>query len=122
MSDSATPRVVAYQDPPSMGFSRQEYWKEYPKGLEIISQDISLQCERLEYSKSTELMFNCTETKGKAYFRKERECILFSSEEKIKARTRKSSISLANWISVMTLTIAICFYLFIFTVLGLCCA
>ena len=26
MSDSATPWTVAYQAPPSMGFSRQEYW------------------------------------------------------------------------------------------------
>ena len=26
----ATPWAVAYQAPPSMGFSRQEYWSEYP--------------------------------------------------------------------------------------------
>ena len=25
-----TPRTVAYQAPPSMGFSRQEYWSELP--------------------------------------------------------------------------------------------
>ena len=25
-----TPWTVAYQDPPSMGFSRQEYWSEVP--------------------------------------------------------------------------------------------
>ena len=27
---SATPRTAAYQAPPSMGFSRQEYWSEVP--------------------------------------------------------------------------------------------
>ena len=26
ISDSATPSTVAFQAPPSMGFSRQEYW------------------------------------------------------------------------------------------------
>ena len=26
----ATPRTVAYQAPPSMGFSRQEYWSRVP--------------------------------------------------------------------------------------------
>ena len=26
----ATPRAVAYQAPPSMGFSRQEYWSGLP--------------------------------------------------------------------------------------------
>ena len=26
----ATPWTVAYQDPPSMGFSRQEYWSQLP--------------------------------------------------------------------------------------------
>ena len=30
MSDSATPWTVAYQDPPSMGFSWQEYWSGLP--------------------------------------------------------------------------------------------
>ena len=29
-SDSATPWTVAYQAPPSMGFSRQEYWRGLP--------------------------------------------------------------------------------------------
>ena len=38
---SATPRTAAHQAPPSMGFSRQEYWSGLPlssplKGLEII--------------------------------------------------------------------------------------
>ena len=32
----ATPQTVAYQAPPSMGFSRQEYWT----GLPLPSQDI----------------------------------------------------------------------------------
>ena len=30
MPDSATPWTVAYQAPPSMGFSRQEYWSGLP--------------------------------------------------------------------------------------------
>ena len=30
VSDSATPRTVAHQDPLSMGFSRQEYWSGLP--------------------------------------------------------------------------------------------
>ena len=30
MSDSLHPRAVAYQAPPSMGFSRQEYWSGLP--------------------------------------------------------------------------------------------
>ena len=30
MSDSATPWTAAHQAPPSMGFSRQEYWSEVP--------------------------------------------------------------------------------------------
>ena len=30
MSDSAAPWTVAYQAPPSMGFSRQEYWSGLP--------------------------------------------------------------------------------------------
>ena len=30
MSDSVTPWTVAYHAPPSMGFSRQEYWSGLP--------------------------------------------------------------------------------------------
>ena len=30
MSDSVTPWTVAYEAPPSMGFSRQEYWSGLP--------------------------------------------------------------------------------------------
>jgi len=30
LSDSAIPWTVAYQAPPSMGFSRQEYWSGLP--------------------------------------------------------------------------------------------
>ena len=30
VSDSATPWTVAYQVPPPMGFSRQEYWSGLP--------------------------------------------------------------------------------------------
>ena len=32
----ATPRIVAYQVPPSMGFSRPEYWS----GLHFLLQEI----------------------------------------------------------------------------------
>ena len=38
MSDSATPWTAAYQAPPSMGFSRQEYWS----GLPLPSLGIAL--------------------------------------------------------------------------------
>ena len=30
MSDSEAPWTVTYQTPPSMGFSRQEYWSGFP--------------------------------------------------------------------------------------------
>ena len=30
MSDSATPQTIAYHAPPSVGFSRQEYWSGLP--------------------------------------------------------------------------------------------
>ena len=30
VSNSVTPRTVAYHVPPSMGFSRQEYWSGFP--------------------------------------------------------------------------------------------
>ena len=39
----ATPRTAAYQAPPSMGFSRQEYWSGVPLPSPILkSRDISL--------------------------------------------------------------------------------
>ena len=39
----ATPWTVAYQDPPSMGFSRQEYWSGSPvPSPEVASKDNSL--------------------------------------------------------------------------------
>ena len=42
----ATPWTAAYQDPPSMGFSRQEYWSGLPwlllKGWILLSGDCSL--------------------------------------------------------------------------------
>ena len=38
MSDSATPWTAAYQAPPSMGFSRQEYWS----GVPLPSPDMAL--------------------------------------------------------------------------------
>ena len=40
MSDSATPGTAAYQAPPSMGFSRQEYWSgvscKIPRTVKLI--------------------------------------------------------------------------------------
>ena len=49
----ATPRTVAYQAPPSMGFSRQEYWsgchepvKEQLKGIYLISTSLSICIQR----------------------------------------------------------------------------
>ena len=39
MSDSATPWTVAYQAPPFMGFSRQEYWSGVP--LPSLNKDIN---------------------------------------------------------------------------------
>ena len=30
LTDSVTPRTVAHQAPPTMEFSRQEYWSELP--------------------------------------------------------------------------------------------
>ena len=44
MSDSVIPRTVAYQAPPSMGFSRQEYWSalSLPSSLHIFSSVQSL--------------------------------------------------------------------------------
>ena len=36
----ATPRTAAYQAPPSMGFSRQEYWSRLP--IKHLKNDLSL--------------------------------------------------------------------------------
>ena len=36
----ATPWTAAYQAPPSMGFSRQEYWSGVPLPSPIIAQDL----------------------------------------------------------------------------------
>ena len=38
MSDCATPWTAAYQTPPSMGFSRQEYWS----GMSLPSQNLTI--------------------------------------------------------------------------------
>ena len=35
MPDSATPWTAAYQAPPSLGFSRQEYWRGLPSPLQV---------------------------------------------------------------------------------------
>ena len=34
----ATPRTTAYQAPPSMGFSRQEYWSGHPNSVQSLSR------------------------------------------------------------------------------------
>ena len=36
----ATPRTAAYQAPPSMGFSRQEYWSDSLLSQSLIHQDL----------------------------------------------------------------------------------
>ena len=38
----ATPWTAAYQAPPSMGLSRQEYWSEVPSPSPIIGIDICI--------------------------------------------------------------------------------
>jgi len=43
---SATPRTVAYQAPPSMGFSRQEYWS----GVPLPSPNIACYCPNFLFS------------------------------------------------------------------------
>ena len=47
---SATPWTAAYQAPPSMGFSRQEYWSGVPlPSLSIHSQFAILENDRVEW-------------------------------------------------------------------------
>ena len=39
---SATPWTIAYQAPPSMGFSKQEYWRSMNQGkLELVKQEMA---------------------------------------------------------------------------------
>ena len=45
MSDLATPWTAAYQAPPTMGFSRQEYWSGVPLPSPIYTIDIDIMCE-----------------------------------------------------------------------------
>jgi len=50
----ATPWTAAYQAPPSMGFSRQEYWSRVPlpsPKLSIIYKNIELLCYTTEINK-----------------------------------------------------------------------
>ena len=47
----ATPRTIAYQALPSMGFSRQEYWSGLPLEVAVLSWSFSifmLQSEAVE--------------------------------------------------------------------------
>ena len=38
----ATPRIAAHQAPPSMGFSRQEYWSGVPLPSPIVLKIVSI--------------------------------------------------------------------------------
>ena len=46
VSDTATPRTAALQAPPSMGFSRQEYWS----GLPLLVSEMSATVQYFEHS------------------------------------------------------------------------
>ena len=67
MSDSATPWTVAHQAPPSMEFSRQEYWSGLPfpspgtfPGLGIEPGSPTLQADALLSELPGNLtVFNC---------------------------------------------------------------
>ena len=49
MSDSVTPWTTAYQAPPSMGFSRQEYWSGVPlPSLENVYTTTQNLCDSVE--------------------------------------------------------------------------
>ena len=50
VSESVTPWTAAYQAPPSMGFSRQEYWSGVPLPL--------------SHNNNTSKMYLCQEIKG----------------------------------------------------------
>ena len=50
----ATPWTAAYQAPPSMGYSRQEYWSGVPLGADLAGSGMSIMTtpnntERSEY-------------------------------------------------------------------------
>ena len=53
----ATPWTVAYQAPPSMGFSRQEYWS----GVPSPSPSLSKRCLSLGEGNGTPLQYCCLE-------------------------------------------------------------
>ena len=53
MSDLATPWTAAYQAPPSMGFSRQEYWSGVPLPSPTIYTS-TMQNEMLRYKSQVE--------------------------------------------------------------------
>ena len=62
----ATPWTAAYQAPPSMGFSRQEYWSGVP--LERYEAFLSDQCKQIEENnrieKTGDLFKMIRDTKG----------------------------------------------------------
>ena len=52
----ATPWTIAYQDPPSMGFSRQEYWSGVPLPSSKLLQLCLNLSYRMSYSQPTGLL------------------------------------------------------------------
>ena len=56
----ATPWIAAYQAPPSMGFSRQEYWSALPLPSPIARRNIN----NLRYADGTSLMVESEELKS----------------------------------------------------------
>ena len=45
-----TPWTVAYQPPPSVGFSRQEYWKGLPVQFSSVTQSCPTLCDPMNHS------------------------------------------------------------------------
>ena len=60
---SATPWTAAYQAPPSMGFSRQEYWSGVPLPSPVECDKLILKCSslRIEEGDGTPLQYSCLE-------------------------------------------------------------
>ena len=55
----ATPRTAAYQAPPSMGFSRQEYWSGVPLPSPMASKSSSIQLYSDLFHHSVLLQWKC---------------------------------------------------------------
>ena len=65
----ATPWIAAYQAPPSMGFSRQEYWSALPLPSPIARRNIN----NLRYADDTSLMSESEELKRSVKVKEESE-------------------------------------------------